>query len=284
MKNIIVPLDFSENSINGLDLAVMIANKLGANLQMVYVQKKSKDYSPGNFEGEHHWAVEKFEHILKEYKDRIYSNVKLSYIIKFGKIFNEIVNQSHAFEHSFIVCSTHGASGFEEFFIGSNAFKIVSYTYDPVFTIRGNNVPLNFNKILMPIDISADSRQKVPFTADLAQKYGAEIHVLGVSSTTKDDVRKKLDSYTKQVAEYLAERNIIFKTDIQMGSNITDLTIDYSKHIQAKLVSIMSEQTSNLSNFLLGNYAQQMLNKSTIPVLTITPRELHINSGFRTQG
>lgn len=34
----------------------------------------------------------------------------------------------------------------------------------------------------------------------------------------------------------------------------------------------------------MGSYAQQMLNKSTIPVMSTNPKELHIGEAFRTQG
>jgi len=41
MKTIIVPLDFSEESLTGLNLAFMLANKTGANIQMVHVIGKN---------------------------------------------------------------------------------------------------------------------------------------------------------------------------------------------------------------------------------------------------
>ena len=61
------------------------------------------------------------------------------------------------------------------------------------------------------------------------------------------------------------------------------IILDYSDKIKADLISIMTEQVSD-ANFILGNAAQEMLNKSTIPILSINPKELHVSGAFRTQG
>jgi hypothetical protein len=46
----------------------------------------------------------------------------------------------------------------------------------------------------------------------------------------------------------------------------------------------MTEQSLDISNFVLGSLAQQMLSKSPIPVLSITPKELFIMGSFKTFG
>ncbi|MCK5503831.1 MAG: universal stress protein, partial [Thermodesulfovibrionia bacterium] len=147
MKNIIVPIDFSEDSLKGLDLTLMFTHKQPTNIQMVYVQKKSSDYnSPGHFEEEKSWAENKFKKITSQYDSKMGKGSKLGYIIKSGKIYKEIVNQAESYKDSMVVASTHGASGFEEFFIGSNAFKIITATEMPVMTTRTGKIPDDLDK------------------------------------------------------------------------------------------------------------------------------------------
>ena len=110
---------------------------------------------------------------------------------------------------SVITASTHGASGFQEFFIGSNTFRIISATDKPVITLRKNYCPAEISRIVMPIDLSADSRQKVPLQPKLAKLFGAEIHVVGVqTSRSKQDI-KKIRSYTSQVAGYIEGKSTL---------------------------------------------------------------------------
>ncbi|MDA3954638.1 MAG: universal stress protein [Bacteroidales bacterium] len=275
MYHIIVPIDFSEESLKGLELAILLSSKKECTIQMVYVQKKSLDYNPGSKEEEYKYAEKELKKIKEKYISKLPEKVELKYIIKSGRIYREIVGQAESFKDSCVVASTHGASGFEKFFIGSNAFKIISATRKPVFTIRGNTIPKKIDQIIFPLDISADTRQKLPFTAELAKWFGATVHVITATSLQTEDVSKKLSSYSNQVCEYLDKREIKYKTEALIGSNFTDLVIDYAKTVKADLISIMTEQASD-GNFIMGTSAQQMLNKSSLPVLCINPKELHI--------
>jgi len=284
MKHIIVPIDFSKESINGLRLAIVFANKFISEIQMVYVQKYPSELGRVGFDEEHLKATHEFEKLIKEYTPKLTDGATLGYIVKKGKIYREVVNQSQAFDDTIIVCSTHGASGFEEFFIGSNAFRIISATDCPVVTIRHGSMPREIDKIVMPIDISADTRQKVPITAEVAKAFNAEVHVVAVSTMQNEDIENRLSAYTKQVTDYLKDNKVAYKTASLKGDNITDITIEYALDINADIISMMTEQVQSFSNFVLGSYAQQMLSKSPIPVLTVTPREIFILGSFATQG
>ena len=75
---------------------------------------------------------------------------------------------------------THGANGIGEFFIGSNAHKTVTLAPCPVITVQGNSKKLGFRKIILPIDDSIHSRQKVNYAITIAKKYAAKIDILGL--------------------------------------------------------------------------------------------------------
>lgn len=285
IKNFIVPIDFSDDSLKGLDLAVLFSKKTYSNIQMVYVQKKTAEHFPSSIREEYNHAKDKFEKILQLNAAKLGNNSKLRYIIKKGpKVYEEVVNQAESYKDSIITASTHGASGFEEFFIGSNAFKIISATTRPVITIRKGGVPADIKKIILPIDSMVETRQKVPMTAEIAQLFGAEVHVLEVSSTKNSKILKRLNAYSKQVTGYLKGCNLTVKNESVVGNNIADLTVDYAQSIEANMISIITEQGTSITNLILGNQAQQILNKSTIPVLNITPKEMHIKGTFSTYG
>jgi nucleotide-binding universal stress UspA family protein len=284
MKQIIVPLDFSDESMNALELALMISAKTKFNIQMVYVLKKSSDFSNVSLEEEQRYAKSKFSELQVKYENKLGSGVTLTYIIKRGKIYDEVVEQAEAFDDSIIVVSTHGASGFEEFMIGSNAFKIITASERPVIAIRHGIMPKSFFQILLPIDFSTDTRQKVPYTAELAKIFGAKVHILAVSSTNEPDILMKLRSWSSQVSDYMKENGVESITATRSGDNISDLIAEYAGSEKIDLISIMTEQSSSIKNFVLGNNAQQLLSRSPVPILFITPKELNIRGGFMTRG
>lgn len=283
MKNIIIPIDFSEDSQKGIELALLFARKQYTNVQLVYVQKKSSDYnSPGYFEEENKWAEKKFKEIIAYFEPRMENDSKLRYIIKSGKIYKEIVSQVESYKEAMVIASTHGASGFEEFFMGSNAFKIISATERPVLTTRTGRIPEDIKNIVMPLDVTIDTRQKVPITADLAKLFGAEVHIITVSSSRGQRITNRLEAYSRQAAGYFTAKKVPFRQKSLYGENIVDLTVVYADSVDADVITIMKEQSRNLT--FMGNLTHQLLNHATIPVLTLSNKETHIKTGFSTYG
>ncbi len=283
MKNIIIPIDFSEDSQKGIELALLFARKQYTNVQLVYVQKKSSDYnSPGYFEEEKKWAEKKFKEIIANFEPRMENDSKLRYIIKSGKIYKEIVSQVESYKEAMVIASTHGASGFEEFFMGSNAFKIISATERPVLTTRTGRIPEDIKNIVMPLDVTIDTRQKVPITAELAELFGAEVHIITVSSSRGQRIINRLEAYSRQAAGYFTAKKVPFRQKSLYGENIVDLTVVYADSVNADVITIMKEQSRNLT--FMGNLTHQLLNHATIPVLTLSNKETHIKTGFSTYG
>ena len=284
MKRIIVPIDFSQESIKGLELAIIYANKFNSDLQMVFVQSKK----PGRFhielENQYNAAMEEFERILRKYKKELHQDCKFTYIIKSGKVHEEVANQVDAFDDAIIICSTDGESGFADFVMGSNASRIVQETEKPVITVTSEKYIGNVDKIVLPLDISRETREKVPIVATIAKAFNSEVHIIKVTSSTNEGIHNKLKMYATQVKKYFDEKGIKYQSSLLVGDNITESTIEYAKTIDADLIAIMTEQTTSLANFLLGSYAYQMLNSSPIPVLSITPKGLFFTFGMRTTG
>jgi nucleotide-binding universal stress UspA family protein len=145
-------------------------------------------------------------------------------------------------------------------------------------------VPETFGKIVLPIDIQSETRQKVPVTATIAELFGSEIHVIEVASSHSAKVHKRLNAYSKQVNSYLKSRNIKIINHTLFGDNVADIAVTYADSIKADMISIIAEQKSSITNLILGNYAQQILNKAVIPVLNVTPKEIQIKGTFSTHG
>jgi nucleotide-binding universal stress UspA family protein len=276
MKKILVAIDFSECSINALEHGITIANKADAGVEMMFVVKpdSSKDLFTEGAQTLSAMVKDKFEELLEKYQPKLGKN-KLTYLIKQGKVYHEIITEADKKEVFLVIAGTHGSSGFEEFWMGSNANRIVSALRKPVITIRGGvSIKRDLEKIILPLDSTPETRQKVPFTAYMAKIFNAEVHILRVYTSNVAAVIRKVDSYSEQVVKHLEEENIHYVLESVHADNLTDATIDYALKVNANLISIMTEQEIATKNLLLGPYAQQMVNHSPIPVLSIHPKEL----------
>jgi nucleotide-binding universal stress UspA family protein len=279
MKKILVAVDFSECSFNALEHAITIANKADAGVEMMFVIKPdtSREMFTEGPQTLSSMVKDKFDEMLQKYQPMMGSN-KLTYLIREGKVYHEIVKEADRKEIFIVMAGTHGSSGFEEFWMGSNANRIVSALRKPVITIRGGvSVNRILEKIVLPLDSTPETRQKVPFTAYMAKIFNAEVHVLRVYTSSVLAIVRKIDSYAEQVVKHLEEENIRYVLESVHAENLTDSTIEYALKINANLISIMTEQEISAKNLLLGPYAQQMVNHSPIPVLSIHPKDLLVS-------
>ncbi|MFH0867029.1 MAG: universal stress protein [Bacteroidota bacterium] len=276
-KEILVAVDFSKCSIKALEFAISIANDVDANVMMVYVDKPQSTESIYSKRGLEHQEklVCMFDKIVKQRKTSL--NGRLEYKIRKGKIYGEIANQAKYDDSFLLVAGTHGVSGFEEFWIGSNAYRFVTSAPCPVITIREAFIwnKKHIAKIVLPVDSSIETRQKVPLTTELAKAFGAEIHILGVHSTKVKDVIGLMEGYARQTMEFIQEKGVPCQYKRFYCDNITNGAIDYAKEIKAELISIMTEQEGSSKSIWLGTYAQQMVNHSSIPVLTLHSKDIY---------
>jgi nucleotide-binding universal stress UspA family protein len=282
MKNIIVPVDFSEESINGLQIALLFAAKIPVTVQMVYVMQKVSEHGNISVDTEYDFAEKQLKILVDKYSPALGQDSKLQYFIKKGRIYQEIVNQVESYPESIITASTHGASGFQELFIGSNAYRILSATDKPVITIRGGNCPVTIGKIVLPVDTTINSRQKVPFTIDIAKIFGAEIHVVGIQSSKSEREVRRIRTYTGQVAGFIQGKTRVVTNEV-WGTNIADMVVNYAHSVNADMISITTEKASGLG-LIIGNMAHQVLNKADIPVLSQSPKSLKITGTFSSTG
>jgi len=274
-KTILVGIDFSDCSINALEHAITIAHNAKAGIRMVWINhldysKEIFSVEPDNITKE---VTNRFKELVKTYRYHI-GDQTMTYEIRKGKVYKEICDaaeEAHAF---LIVIGTHGSTGFEEFWIGSNANRIVSSSKIPIITIRGGtDINTDLKRIVCPMDSTICTREKLPLTALLAKYFNSEIHLFGLYTTQSDDIRYRIKNYIAQAEEYLKENEVRFKSVFLEADNITDATLEYADSIKANLISIMTEQETTTSNLVLGPFASQMVNHAQIPVLSIHPEK-----------
>lgn len=267
MSKVIVGFDFSKGSAYAVDFAIDIANKFQHDLCLVYVKEKDQDEGPIREEIERRNAG--VAHLLQ--------GIKMDYVIREGKVSRELCAQAKEDGAFLIIVGTHGMSGFEKNWIGRNTYRTIAEAPAPVLTIREDfNFRKSLERIVVPIDNSPDTRQKLAAAANFAKVFGSELHILGLYTSEAKSIRAIVNAYVNQVDNYLtkAEVNHVVKF-VDVPKNLTVTTLEYADEIDADMIVIMTEQESSLTSFLLGNYAQQMLTLSSRPVLSVRPEEVN---------
>jgi len=271
MKRIVVAVDFSSGSIHALKYAINISNLVTCDVLMVWVDKTASPesiYSAGgeNYRGE---VIKRFNDLVEKFQPSC-SGGTLTYKLRKGKIYNEIVTYAKTKNADLIVTGSHGVSGFEEFWIGSNANRIVAHADCPVITVRnGFQIKDKDFKIVVPIDNSNHTLIKIPFITHIAKIFDANVHLVVIFTTNLKTMRQRVENYAEKASRYLEKEKVTYQVEHFQAQNTTKATIDYAKGIDADMIAIMTEQEERKEIGLLGPNAQQMVNHSPIPVLSV---------------
>lgn len=284
IKKILIPVDFSETSMLAFDHGVSMAKVFKADLLLVHVIEvnylhhnvffpEAKMVNKDNI-------VRMAEDKINELANDIQKNrgIKSEVAVLTGKISREIAALAKTSKTDLIVMGTHGVSGIEEFFVGSNAARVVMESECPVITIQAHAKRIGIKRIVLPIDNSLASRQKLHHAVVMAEHFNSEIYIAGLLTEDEPEHTKLFNLKIEQAKEFITRHNIPCFTKILKGTNLAKLIIDYTDEVDADLTIIMTEQELDSTGLFMGPIAQQIVNHSKTPVMSIRPEGLNVGS------
>ena len=277
IKKILIPYDFSETADLSLEHAVFMAKLMKAEITLLHIVEtltftSAIKHSMSGFEKKVETASnEKLQELATSLHRE--HGIVVHVMTDVGKIYKRIVHNAKQTHSDIIVMGTHGSSG-KSSVVGSNTSKVVMESHIPVISVQTHAKKIGFTKMVLPIDDSPESRQKVNFAMELAQSYNAHVYVIGLMGSSNSDYQRKFNIKIEQVVEFLTEHNVACESKIVTGNDISKMTIQVSNELEGDLVIIMTEQEPSITGLLLGTYATRVVNQSKIPVLTIRPNEI----------
>jgi len=277
LKNhILVPIDFSEQSLVALGQAQSLARISRANLTLIYVIDDPLFSMP--FFRSKESAAKSFEKKIKTELTKLAKSAteitgsRVETVVAHGKIYEEIQNTAKKLKCTMILMGTNGRSGIRKF-IGSNALRVVRESKIPVITIRGKKHRAGCKHILLPLDLSEETKEKVSKAIEIARLYGSEVDLVTVITTDDEFILNKLKRQMNQVRDYVVQHDVNCKAEFIEGSDVSDEIVKYAVKNKMDLVMIMTQQEMNWTSMFIGSEAQQVINDCDVPVLSIRPKE-----------
>lgn len=271
MRSIIVGTDFSSGSYVALAIATDIARALHVGIKLVWVQQERILVNDEQREMLKRLSDEKMHDLCEKYREKM-APLEISSESLRGRIPSTIAEVAKKENAPMIVIGTNGASGFEKYWMGSTAVRIVQEAPCPTLSIRqGFNFDKRLERIVVPIRVSTSSREKIRPACMMARIFGSEVHVLGLRDNPSEE--RTLRAYVKQSTDYLQSEGIPHCAVIEDSPNACDTILSYSEKHQADLIVIHTEQDKFLAQLFLGTNAQQIVHKSQIPVLSLHPED-----------
>jgi nucleotide-binding universal stress UspA family protein len=284
-SNILVPTDFSEQSLLALEQAYALAQLLNVEITLLHVIPEGGiNFAFGLF------SKEPSETDRIDYEESCYARlrqiaesasknswIKVNPLLLNGKPHEKIVQLAKDIYARFIVMATNSSDpGQKKAFVGTNTSKVIREAPCPVLTFNGTNIREHFETIILPLDLTKETQQKVTKAIEIAKYYNATIRVVSILLTSETEVVTQLTDQLKQVKEYIEKRDIFTTANIIHGDRVlgglTSFILDYAYETDGDLIMIMTQQEVNLRDRFLGSNAIELISQSKIPVLSVNPK------------
>lgn len=278
-KKILLPYDFSKNADKALSNAAFMAAFLKSDLYLLHVIGKSDTLDiilPILKIKNKKDLIKVLSHQLEIVSIKIKKDfgIKVRTIVSSGNITSEIVNVANEQNIDLIIMGTQGSGSNNDFFLGSNAYRLITKSEIPVMTIKEKSSKKGYKNILLPIDLSDHSRQKVNYAISLAKAFKSKVSILGLYNENERNDKFKLDIVTKQIEKLCSESKISFDCFIDKTAHRVSKTISFAKKHKVDLIITMTDQKSDSQFGILNNYNHQLVHISNIPVISIPPVQL----------
>jgi nucleotide-binding universal stress UspA family protein len=275
LKNhILVPIDFSEQSKIALGQSYNLARLTRANITLIYVIEEHF-HLPFMAKKESKGLEKNIQKELKRLADETYakSGVKTDFVVAHGKVYEEVQNAAKRMKSSMIIMGTNGSGKGLKRFIGSNALRVIRESPCPVITIKGKKHRTGCKQILLPLDLTRETKEKVMKAIDMANLFGSHINLLSVLTTDDEFIVNKLKRQMQSVEDFIKNEDVSCSHEFVQGDDVEDEVLKYAKKINADLIMIVTQQDSKMIDMFIDSEAISVINGSDIPVLSIRPKQ-----------
>jgi nucleotide-binding universal stress UspA family protein len=274
-KITLVPTDFSEQSKIALQHAIDIASKTGGEVHLLHVMEENsllKNLFINDDNDLRDQELWKKLTILSCEFDPSGKYVTTTLLAK-GKPEEEIVKISELIGANLIVMGTSGAETFAKRLVGSNAMKVVKESRIPVITLRGKPKREHYQTIVLPLDLTKETREKVNKAINLARNFNAEVKVVSILLSDDEDDKIHLKAILNQVITFITRAGVRCTSEFKVAENedLGDEVIKYANEVDADLIMIMTQQETDFKERFIGSAAQEIINNASIPVFSVIP-------------
>lgn len=267
---ILIPTDFSKLSRVAVNFAVKMAKELDAELIILNVVfldappraamniKSIEDIMKNNAE------IDSIQ-LIKELKEHCKEKVDISYKIILGNPVEDIV-ENYAIHNGIdlIIMGTKGATGLEQYIIGTNAAAVISNSSIPVITVPEYARFKGFKNIIYATDmwdVNIEAKALIP----LAQLFNSTIHVVHIiepNSKSKLEIKKIADDLISELNYPRIKFKVVINEDVINGMD------EYIADIKGDLLAMFTRELTFFEKLFGKSITRKMAFHTWIPMLT----------------
>ena len=259
MQTVIVPIDFSEASLNAAHYAIkMLAGSYNTNLILYHMYEKDREEEEAN-------------RTLMNLKNELTKNcpLRIESIAVLGEnLINEIERVVHHRHASLVVMGITGRTALEQTFIGSNTLRLVEQNVVPVLIIPPD---ARFNGV-KNVALTSDFRDvrittpTVPIKS-LLDLFRPALHIVNVDSSHYVSITAEYQKEKAIMQQMFGEYNPEFYF---IGMNdFLDAIERFTNDKNIDILITIPRQHSLLERIFKGHHTKKLIYHSHVPILAV---------------
>lgn len=256
--SILIPIDFSKQSLIAIEQSYNLAKHTKSKIIVMHASPNSNH--------EHQKDLEEIVANIK--KD---SGLEAEFLNLKGDIYELIDPKAEELGCALIVIGLDTQVRFRSFLGGTNVSKFIKNAPCPVITMRSKDNRNSCSNILMPIDLSAQSREKVGIVVQLAKYYNATIKIVSVFSPSDEKYENELLPYLNQVKKYIKDRGVACTNKSIPSNSPAEAIVAYANNNDCDLIVLMNKRDLSIGEMFGGAISTKIIETSNVPVLTVNP-------------
>jgi nucleotide-binding universal stress UspA family protein len=273
MKNILIPVDFSQHSLSAARTGCFIANKNDATIHLIHVVKAPEDWeilseAQQNRNVEIKNKINEAERSAVDFaKLPIFENLTVIPRVFGGVPYKTILEYAVAYKTDLIIMGTHGISESSQLFIGSTAQKVIRDAGCLVLSVKKNFKPVSLNRILFASDFVEEGMKKsIKAVCNFAEDIDARLDFAFINTpaefTDSLTIEKRMSSLQGIINP--KKHKLFVHNDFYKDQGILNL----SKKIKTNILALSTHNRKYKKNYQIG-IAETMLFKTDMPVLSL---------------
>jgi nucleotide-binding universal stress UspA family protein len=271
MKKILVPTDFSKSAENALKIAAQIAKNNSGELFVLHMLELPTTGNDALSVSHEIPELIFFKNAAEAKLDNLLEadylkNITVTKIIQFEMAFEGIIKNGESHDVDLIVMGSHGASGFQEMFIGSNTEKVVRNSNVPVVVIKHEDANFKPEKFVFASDFSEEIKKPFEKVVAFANKFDSHLYLLNVNTPNNFKSTKVAQKIMDEFMKDFDIKN--YSTHIYNDINVEKGILHFAKSIDADLIGMSTHGRKGMSHFFNGSISEDLVNHAKRPVVT----------------
>ncbi|WP_185156262.1 universal stress protein [Fulvivirga kasyanovii] len=272
MLRILMPIDFSDSSLNAMAYAVQMTKAFHATLVLMHIVEPiggdaTMFVDDHIITEEREDALKKLEKLKNELDD--INNPYIETLVCTGFPVDKILATAKEQQVSLIVMGTTGTTNKFEDFLGSNTYKVVKNANCAVVTIPLESKKFDIRKIALAVDLhKKENIHLLTILRHFLRHFKAEIFFLHV--TKNDHVSLESDAHSDAVL-WLAEKFREFEHSfVNLSSkNVANSINEYALKNDIDMLALSPESHNIFGLMFKGSTTRNLVLHSHVPVLTL---------------